>query len=42
MVNAGPWGRDYHTRLERLHIGYACEVLPGLLLSLIREILQRR
>ena len=23
IVNAGPWGRDYHTPLERLHTGYA-------------------
>lgn len=30
-VNAGPWGRDYHTPLERLHTGYAFDVLPKLI-----------
>ena len=29
-VNAGPWGRDYHTPMERLHTGYAFKVLPDL------------
>ncbi len=37
IVNAGPWGRDYHTRLERLCIPYAFEVLP----DLVGEIAQR-
>jgi arginine utilization protein RocB len=27
-VNIGPWGRDYHTPLERLHAPYAFETLP--------------
>lgn len=36
IVNAGPWGRDYHTPLERLHTGYAFEVLPELLLEIVR------
>jgi arginine utilization protein RocB len=39
IVNAGPWGRDYHTPLERLHTGYAFEVLPGLLLDIVRRVL---
>ncbi|WP_189553175.1 M20/M25/M40 family metallo-hydrolase [Mesorhizobium sp. M8A.F.Ca.ET.021.01.1.1] len=30
-INIGPWGRDYHTPLERLHIGYAFDVLPRVL-----------
>ena len=34
IVNAGPWGRDYHTPLERIYRPYAFEVLP----ELIREI----
>jgi arginine utilization protein RocB len=38
-VNAGPWGRDYHTPLERLHTGYAFEVLPDLVLEIAREVL---
>lgn len=36
IVNAGPWGRDYHTVLERLHAPYAFDVLP----ELIREIVE--
>jgi arginine utilization protein RocB len=31
IVNAGPWGRDYHTVLERLHAPYAFGVLPELI-----------
>lgn len=41
-VNAGPWGRDYHTPLERLHTGYAFEVLPELVLGIAREVLAGR
>lgn len=40
IVNAGPWGRDYHTPLERLHAGYAFEVLPELLLQIMRRVLR--
>ncbi|MGL5362282.1 MAG: M20/M25/M40 family metallo-hydrolase [Bosea sp. (in: a-proteobacteria)] len=32
-INIGPWGRDYHTPLERLHTPYAFNVLPGLVLE---------
>ena len=34
-INLGPWGRDYHTWLERLHAPYAFEVLPLALLAVI-------
>lgn len=34
-INIGPWGRDYHTWLERLHAPYAFAVLPRVLLSVI-------
>lgn len=37
-INAGPWGRDYHTPLERLHAPYAFEVLPRLLLDILAEL----
>ena len=37
IVNAGPWGRDYHTRLERLCIPYAFEVLPDLVGEIARR-----
>jgi arginine utilization protein RocB len=29
VVNIGPWGREFHQRLERVHAPYAFEVLPG-------------
>jgi arginine utilization protein RocB len=30
MANIGPWGRDYHHVLERVHVDYAYRVLPNL------------
>ncbi|MBC7737588.1 MAG: M20/M25/M40 family metallo-hydrolase [Candidatus Saccharibacteria bacterium] len=39
IVNAGPWGRDYHTPLERMHVRYGFEVLPDLLDTLARTVL---
>ena len=40
-INAGPWGRDYHTRLERMHAGYGFRVLPDLLLAIVGNLLRR-
>jgi arginine utilization protein RocB len=37
VVNIGPWGREYHQRLERVHMPYAFDGLPRLL----REIASR-
>ncbi len=37
-INIGPWGRDYHTWLERLHAPYAFEILPRVLLSVIEAV----
>ncbi len=34
-INLGPWGRDYHHWLERLHAPYAFEILPLALLAVI-------
>jgi arginine utilization protein RocB len=39
VVNAGPWGRDYHTPVERVHAAYAFEVLPRLIREIAREVL---
>ncbi len=39
IINAGPWGRDYHTRLERLHAPYGFEVLPELLFAIVENTL---
>ncbi|MEI6876524.1 MAG: hypothetical protein WCL50_15495 [Spirochaetota bacterium] len=38
-VNVGPWGRDYHQRLERVHAGYAFTELPELLWRLVTSTL---
>lgn len=40
IVNIGPWGRDYHQRLERVHAPYAFEVLPELLWRILKSILK--
>jgi arginine utilization protein RocB len=39
IINAGPWGRDYHTPLERVHVGYAFTILPELLAEIVRNVL---
>ncbi|WP_348641699.1 hypothetical protein [Mesorhizobium sp. B2-2-2] len=39
-VNIGPWGRDYHTPLERLHTGYAFDILPQLISDVCARLLQ--
>ena len=38
-LNLGPWGRDYHTSLERIEMDYGFRVLPGLLCDLVSRIL---
>lgn len=37
-INLGPWGRDYHHWLERLHAPYAFETLPHALLAVIASV----
>ena len=39
VINAGPWGRDYHHWLERAHEDYAFRVLPVLVRAIADEIL---
>jgi arginine utilization protein RocB len=39
IVNIGPWGKDYHQRLERVHVPYAFEVLPELLWRILHQLL---
>lgn len=41
-INIGPWGRDYHHWLERLHVPYAFETLPRVLLSVIEAVSKAR
>ena len=40
IVNAGPWGRDYHTPLERMHIGYGFQILPDLVEEIVTRVLR--
>jgi arginine utilization protein RocB len=42
IINIGPWGRDYHQKLERVYTPYAFEVLPGFLWNLIHAVLSTR
>ncbi len=38
-VNIGPWGRDYHTPLERLYTPYAFDHLPLIVFETARHVL---
>jgi arginine utilization protein RocB len=40
IINIGPWGRDYHTPLERLHLPFAFDVLPMLVFDTAVETLK--
>ena len=40
-INIGPWGRDYHHWLERLHAPYAFETLPKVLLAVIDAVARK-
>jgi arginine utilization protein RocB len=40
-INIGPWGRDYHHWLERLHAPYAFETLPKVLLAVIDAVFKK-
>jgi len=40
IINIGPWGRDYHHWLERLHAPYAFEVLPGVVQRVAERVLK--
>ncbi len=40
-INIGPWGRDYHHWLERVHAPYAFETLPKVLLAVIDAVFKR-
>lgn len=40
VVNIGPWGRDYHQKLERLYAPYVFQTLPELLWRIARGVLE--
>jgi arginine utilization protein RocB len=39
VVNIGPWGRDYHQRLERVQMPYSFEILPELVWRVAGDLL---
>lgn len=39
VVNIGPWGRDYHQRLERIHAPHAFQTVPELLWRISLDLL---
>jgi len=41
VVNIGPWGREFHQRLERLYTPYAFDVFPDFIFEIACEVLQR-
>lgn len=40
-VNIGPWGREFHQKLERVHAPYAFGVLPRLVLEIATRFLRQ-
>ncbi|ANE44254.1 M20/M25/M40 family metallo-hydrolase [Deinococcus puniceus] len=40
IVNIGPWGRDYHQRLERIHAPYSFQTVPELLWRVMQDVWQ--
>lgn len=42
VVNIGPWGRDYHQRLERIFMPYAFGTVPELLWRVTHTVLSDR
>jgi arginine utilization protein RocB len=39
VINVGPWGRDYHQRLERVYMPYSFGVLPELVWRITGDLL---
>lgn len=37
VVNIGPWGREFHQRLERVHAPYAFDVLPNIIMCIVEN-----
>ncbi len=41
VVNIGPWGREFHQRLERIHQPYSFFVLPNIILDVAQSFLKQ-
>jgi arginine utilization protein RocB len=39
VINVGPWGRDYHQRLERVYMPYSFGVMPELVWRIASDLL---
>jgi arginine utilization protein RocB len=39
-INVGPWGRDYHGRLERVYMPYSFEIVPELIWRVVDSLLK--
>jgi arginine utilization protein RocB len=39
VINVGPWGRDYHQRLERIFMPYSYGVMPELVWRIATDLL---
>jgi arginine utilization protein RocB len=39
VINVGPWGRDYHQRLERVYMPYSFGILPELVWRIAGDLL---
>ena len=42
VVNIGPWGREFHQRLERLYTPYAFDIFPKFIFEIVCEMLDQR
>jgi arginine utilization protein RocB len=42
VVNIGPWGREFHQRLERLHMPYGFDIFPKFIFEIVGEVLGQR
>lgn len=40
-INIGPWGRDYHQRLERVHMPYSFGIAPELVWRIVDRLLSQ-
>lgn len=40
VCNIGPWGRQFHQKLERVHARYAFEALPDILCGVAKDLLR--
>jgi arginine utilization protein RocB len=39
VINVGPWGRDYHQRLERVYMPYSFGILPELVWRIVGDLI---